>query len=94
MLLTVKEAAERLTLSQASVYQLCKSGRLQHMRIGTGRGRIRIDEKALEKYLLACQIEATTPVETYSRPRASSEIDVQAYEQSMRILRDQFGFKV
>ena len=41
-LLTVREAAERLGCSEALVYLLCSERRLPHVRLGTGRGTIRI----------------------------------------------------
>ena len=39
-LLTVKEAAERLKVSTATVYSLCESGRLPYARIATHSIRI------------------------------------------------------
>ena len=49
-LLTVKQAAERLGVSQALVYALCEQKRIRHERHGLGRGTIRIPEDALEEY--------------------------------------------
>ena len=40
--LTVKETAERLGVSQRTIYDLIESGRLRAQRIGIGRGTIRI----------------------------------------------------
>jgi excisionase family DNA binding protein len=40
--LTVKEAAARLNVSERSVYDLVRCGRLHASRIGNGRGAIRI----------------------------------------------------
>ena len=40
--LTVKDAASRLNVSQRTVYDLVRSGRLRSTRIGNGRGTIRI----------------------------------------------------
>jgi excisionase family DNA binding protein len=51
MLLTVKEASERLRASPSLVYGLCARGLLDHHRCGLGRGTIRITENALEAYL-------------------------------------------
>ncbi len=34
-LLTVREAAERLRVSPATVYKLCEAGKLAHVRLGT-----------------------------------------------------------
>jgi excisionase family DNA binding protein len=41
-LLTVREAARRLEVSAATVYALCAERKLTHLRVGTGRGTIRI----------------------------------------------------
>jgi len=43
-LLTVKEAAERLRVSTATVYGLCKDGKLAHVRVGSS---IRIPDAEL-----------------------------------------------
>jgi excisionase family DNA binding protein len=50
-MLTVAEAAERLMVSPSTVYDLCTARRLEHHRVGLGRGKILISEPALEKYL-------------------------------------------
>ncbi len=49
--MTVKQAAERLEVSSATVYALVASGRLRCNRIGIGRGAIRISEEQLADYL-------------------------------------------
>jgi excisionase family DNA binding protein len=48
-LLTVKEAAERLKVSTATIYALCEAGRLACVRISTHS--IRIAEADLAAYL-------------------------------------------
>jgi excisionase family DNA binding protein len=50
MLLTVREVADRLRVSQATVYALCQRGILPHERHGTGRGCIRVSDEALAAY--------------------------------------------
>ena len=47
-LLTVKQAADQLNVSQRTVYDLCDKGRLRCQRIGIGRGTIRICPSDLE----------------------------------------------
>ena len=44
MLLTVKDVAQKLNVSQSCIYQLVESGRIPHHRIGLGRGAIRFTE--------------------------------------------------
>ena len=48
--LTVREAAQLLNVSAATVYSLCESGDLRHRRIGQGRGTIRIPREDLEAF--------------------------------------------
>ena len=51
MLLTVKQAAERLGVSPGLIYTLISGRRLRFVRIGNGRGRLRVGEDAIEEYL-------------------------------------------
>ncbi len=46
-MLTVKQAAEILSVSPGLIYALCAQGKLEHERYGLGRGTIRIAESAL-----------------------------------------------
>lgn len=55
-MLTVKEAAERLNVSEKTVRNLLKTGRIGHHRIGAGRGVIRISEEALDRHLVECEV--------------------------------------
>ena len=50
-MLSVKEAAERLNISEATIYALCQQRRLPHVRIGVGRGAIRIEDQALVEFV-------------------------------------------
>jgi excisionase family DNA binding protein len=54
--LHVKEVAERLGISEASVYQLCATRRLRHLRIGIRRGVIRIPAEALDEFIGKCSV--------------------------------------
>ena len=51
MMLTVKEVAQRLNVSQSCIYQLVESGRIPHHRIGLGRGAIRFSDADIESFL-------------------------------------------
>jgi excisionase family DNA binding protein len=57
---TVKQAAERLEVSEATVYALIARGKLRCRRIGLGRGVIRISEEHLATYLLAAEPVASS----------------------------------
>jgi excisionase family DNA binding protein len=53
-LLTVKEAAPLLEVSTATVYSLCESGRLPHVRISTHS--IRTPDIELKACVSACRV--------------------------------------
>src|SRR6516225_2379257 len=57
-LLTVRESAGRLGCSEALVYLLCSERRVAHVRLGTGRGTIRIAEEELDEFLKNSRIDA------------------------------------
>jgi excisionase family DNA binding protein len=50
-LLTVKEAAARLRVSSAMIYDLAARRDIRSCRIGAGRGVIRVPASALAEYL-------------------------------------------
>jgi excisionase family DNA binding protein len=51
---TVAEAAGQLRLSDGAIYDLCRRGRLPHLRLGRGRGAIRIAQTDIDGYLERC----------------------------------------
>ena len=55
-MLTVRDIATELKVSESSVYALIESGRLACHRIGNGRGVIRVHEADLETYLNSCRV--------------------------------------
>jgi len=60
-MLTVKDAAGKLGVSESLVYSWCSSGRLAHFRLG-GRKRgsaIRIAPADLDAFMASCRQEAT-----------------------------------
>jgi excisionase family DNA binding protein len=59
--LTVKQAAERMGVSAATVYLLCASRRLRHTRVGLRRGKIAITEHAVEEYLKGREVGPASP---------------------------------
>ena len=61
IVLTVKQAAERLGVSAQTIYALCSARLLRHSRIGLGRGRIVISEEAIAEYLRATENGASCP---------------------------------
>jgi excisionase family DNA binding protein len=50
-LLSVKDAAARLGVSPGLIYSLVTGRKLRYVRVGNGRGRLRIPEDAIEEYL-------------------------------------------
>ncbi|MEX0703464.1 MAG: helix-turn-helix domain-containing protein [Planctomycetales bacterium] len=67
MYLTVREVADRLSISPSCVYQLIESGKLPHYRIGIGRGVIRILEEDLSGFLSAARQSPSDGVFTPQR---------------------------
>ena len=65
-LLTVRETAERLSISLSSTYDLIRSGRLPHYRIG---GAIRLTAADLDRFLAGCRCEQPALTVKPPRPR-------------------------
>lgn len=63
-MLTPRQAAEKIGLSVSLIYQLCKSGSLQHLRVGSPgrRGRILIDPHSFDQFLESCRARPIAPV--------------------------------
>ena len=68
MMMTVKQASERLSVSVATVYSLVGSGKLACHRVGLGRGTIRISEADIEAYLERCR-NGAAPVQPARRTK-------------------------
>ena len=49
--LTVREAAERLGVSEQFIYRMAANREITHYRIGIGRGTIRFAIADIEKYI-------------------------------------------
>jgi excisionase family DNA binding protein len=74
--LTVKQVAELLAVSVESIYQLCAKRILAHIRIGAGRGTIRIPEESLKTYLMTAAIDAEeTPAPKGREPGKSQQLE-------------------
>ena len=50
-MLRVGEAARRLRCSPSTIYALCRLRTISHIRVGAGRGSIRIRENDLDEYI-------------------------------------------
>lgn len=59
--MTVRQAAERLEVSPQLVYALLAAGRLRCVRIGVGRGVIRILDEHVAEYLAGAQAAVKPP---------------------------------
>jgi excisionase family DNA binding protein len=60
--MNVREAAKRLEVSTSMVYALCAEGRLPHVRVGLGRGTIRISEDDLKSFQESCRTDRSAPL--------------------------------
>lgn len=61
-LVTVKQAAERIGVSDSLVYEWCANGLLKHYRFGGKgkRGKILIEEGELDSFLASRRVEGNT----------------------------------
>ncbi len=59
-MLTVAEIAAQLRVSKWTVYRLIEDGALKAIRVGRGKGSIRVFESAYKDYVAQCQV-ATQP---------------------------------
>ena len=58
MLLTIKEVAEKLQVSESKVYSLVQRGELPSYQIGSCR---RISQEDLNKFLMQCRVDPPIP---------------------------------
>lgn len=56
-MLTPKEAAERCGISVSLVYQWCREGLFEYLRLGGKgkRGKVLIDQESFERFLESCK---------------------------------------
>lgn len=59
--MTVQEAATVLEVRPATVYALCRAGLIGHMRIGVGRGTIRIEADDIERFKAEARAKGADP---------------------------------
>ena len=58
----VKAVAGMLDVSVATIYRAIESGALQALKVGTGKGALRIPEDAVQEYVTACKQAALASV--------------------------------
>lgn len=59
-MLRVKAVAQLLDVSVATVYRAIESGELRALKIGTGKGALRIPEAAVAEYVQVCEQAAAS----------------------------------
>jgi excisionase family DNA binding protein len=67
----VRTVAEALDVSVATIYRAVESGALRAIRLGTGKGAVRIPGDAIKTYLAAC--EAAAAKDAHQSGRAAAE---------------------
>lgn len=75
-MLTVKQVAEKLGVSPTTIYGLCQRRKLRHVRVGLGRGAVRIEEKDLDDYVNGAtvgpeRVQPSPPLERFKHLRVS-----------------------
>jgi excisionase family DNA binding protein len=74
-LFRVAEIAARLTVDKTTVYRQIKAGRLEAIRIGSGRGTVRVPAESLAKYEASITAAATGSAElTVDTPLGSVDL--------------------
>jgi len=58
----VKAVAEMLDVSVATIYRAIESGALRALKVGTGKGALRVPADAIQDYVAACQQAALASV--------------------------------
>lgn len=56
--LRVKAVADMLDVSVATIYRAIESGALPALKVGTGKGALRVPAAAVREYLQACELAA------------------------------------
>ncbi len=59
--MTVRQAADRLKVGQATVHSLIAAGKLRCLRVGLKRGRIRITEDHISEFLRGAESRPCSP---------------------------------
>lgn len=59
--LSVPQAAAYLGVNEATVYRLCATRKVRHLRLGAGRSRISFDRADLDAYVASCYVEVGEP---------------------------------
>lgn len=59
--MTVAEAAKLLEVRPGTVYSLCRAGLIGHMRIGVGRGTIRLTVEDVERFKADARAKGAAP---------------------------------
>src|SRR5262245_59379881 len=65
---TVRQVAGLLSISEQSVYQLCSQKKVRHLRLGIGRGTLRIPASALDEFIAQSTVRADAPAEPKAPP--------------------------
>lgn len=69
----VKAVAEMLDVSVATIYRAIESGALDALKIGTGKGTLRIPGYAVAAYVEACSSAAYEAIVTGGQAAASAD---------------------
>lgn len=61
----VRAVAEMLDVSPATIYRAIDSGALKALKVGTGKGALRIPAEAVSDYVQHCQAAAASTVPAF-----------------------------
>ncbi|MBM4093526.1 MAG: helix-turn-helix domain-containing protein [Planctomycetes bacterium] len=72
MLLTVKQVAARLQVTDSCIHWLLNAGHMKHIRLGFGRGTIRIADDEVRGFIQRNTVPRRSRVVPQPRPKAPS----------------------
>ena len=72
MFFTVREVADRLAVAPTTIYLLCSQQRIDHIRVGVGRGAIRISAEAMNRFIEGATVQPESMAGAPPRTTAAS----------------------
>jgi excisionase family DNA binding protein len=86
--LTVKQVAERLAVAQSTIYLLCSESKIDHIRVGVGRGRSASTRKLSTPSSRGQPSKSVKPPKPRGAPPAPSWPDARRSQGARRIRSD------
>jgi excisionase family DNA binding protein len=93
--LTIRQVADRLGIARSTAYLLCRRLGIEHLRVGFGRGTIRVSEDALRAFIERATVRPeagpATAEKDGPRPRLQAERTTSETPRAEQGLRRELG---